>query len=267
MNGWIKLHRKILEWEWYSDINTRILFIHLLLSANHKDQRWKGVLIRRGQILTGINKLSQQTKQTVQQTRTALNKLKSTNEITIESTNKYSVITICKWDSYQIIPEDNNNQDNNQDNKRTTNEQQTTNTLANNKQEDKNNKNEKNEKKTRKASNGANAPSEYKECMTYWYEFYREKNGAPPAISQAEGANLKRIIKHLNNINKQFDNQSTASELFQAILETWDKVQDKWIRENVTSISKFYSQINSIIKNAIQGYTEVQEIEDRFNQY
>ena len=40
--GWISLHRKTLEWEWFDDHNTFRIFVTLLLIANHKDKKWKG---------------------------------------------------------------------------------------------------------------------------------------------------------------------------------------------------------------------------------
>ena len=40
MSGWIKIHRQILEWEWYSDTNTFRVFLHLLLKANHKEKKY-----------------------------------------------------------------------------------------------------------------------------------------------------------------------------------------------------------------------------------
>ena len=40
--GWIKLYRKITEWEWYTVPSMAHLFIHLLFLANQKDKRWKG---------------------------------------------------------------------------------------------------------------------------------------------------------------------------------------------------------------------------------
>jgi len=100
-NGWIKIHRKIKEWEWYSDPNTFRLFFHLLISANHSDQRWKGIDIKRGQMLTGRIKLADETGLTQQQVRSSLNKLKSTSELTIKPTNKYSIITLNNYDTYQ----------------------------------------------------------------------------------------------------------------------------------------------------------------------
>lgn len=53
MSGWIKLHRKITEWEWYSDANTFRVFMHLLLTANYEDKRWRNIDVKRGQIITG----------------------------------------------------------------------------------------------------------------------------------------------------------------------------------------------------------------------
>ena len=117
--GWIYLHKKMLDWEWYGDINVFRLFIHLLLKANYTETKWKGIKIKRGQHLTGRHSLSRETGLTEQQIRTAIAKLISTNEITKVSTNQYTIITIINYDKYQ--PE---NQPNNQ---RVTNEQPTDN--------------------------------------------------------------------------------------------------------------------------------------------
>jgi hypothetical protein len=100
-NGFITLHRKILEWEWYDDLNTARLFIHCLLKANHKDGKWRGIIIKRGSFLTSTNTLSKETKLSTSQIRTAIKKLKSTNEITSQSQAQYSVITMLEYDRYQ----------------------------------------------------------------------------------------------------------------------------------------------------------------------
>ena len=99
--GFIKLHRKICKWEWYQDANTFRLFIHLLLNANHKRAKWQGNEIDRGQLITGLNSLSSQLGLSVQQIRTSLFKLKSTSEITVQPTNKFSLVTLINYDSYQ----------------------------------------------------------------------------------------------------------------------------------------------------------------------
>lgn len=101
MKGFIKLHRKMLDWEWYSDANVKSVFLHLLLTANFTSTRWRGIEIEAGQRIIGVEKLGSQLGLTRQQTRTALNKLKSTGEITIESTSKYTLVTVCNWEEYQ----------------------------------------------------------------------------------------------------------------------------------------------------------------------
>jgi hypothetical protein len=102
MEGWIKLHRKLVNWEWYHDSHTFHLFVHLLLSANHVDKKWKGIVVKRGQLITGRIALSKSTGISVNSVRTCIKRLKSTSELTIKTTNKYSIITICNYEKYQI---------------------------------------------------------------------------------------------------------------------------------------------------------------------
>lgn len=99
--GFIALHRKILDWEWFGDPITFRTFVYLLLSANFEPATFQGVEIQRGQLVTSLPKISKELQQTIQQTRTALKHLKSTGEITDKITNKYRVITIVKYDQYQ----------------------------------------------------------------------------------------------------------------------------------------------------------------------
>lgn len=121
---WIKLHSKLMNWEWYKDSNTKDVFIHCLLKANWKDGNFKGEFIPRGSFVTGRKKLSEELGLTEQKIKTALNHLKSTNEITIKTTNRFSIISINNYEKYQI----NNQQINQQltNNQPTTNQQLTT---------------------------------------------------------------------------------------------------------------------------------------------
>ena len=106
--SYIKLDRKLLEWEWFSDPTTTHLWIYLLLKANIKDKSWQNTVIRRGQLLTSEAKLSVDTGMSRQQIRTALNKLISTNEITKLSTKNYTIITVNKWEIYQGCNQEDN---------------------------------------------------------------------------------------------------------------------------------------------------------------
>jgi hypothetical protein len=100
-SGWVKLHRKITEWEWYSDVNTTRVFLHLLVVANHKDKKWRGIDIKRGQRLTSISALSKETNLTIKNIRTAIKRLKSTNEVASHSTAQHTVFTMVNYDLYQ----------------------------------------------------------------------------------------------------------------------------------------------------------------------
>lgn len=100
-NGFIKLHRKMIQWEWYNDVNVKILFLHLLLTANYEDKKWQGKVIKRGQRVCSYSVLSKELKLSVRSIRTSLNKLKMTGEVTSETTSKYSLISIVNYDLYQ----------------------------------------------------------------------------------------------------------------------------------------------------------------------
>lgn len=74
--GYVKMHRKIVTWQWYTDIPVRVLFEHLVFTANWYDSKWRDITIRRGQRLTSREHLSLETGLSEQQIRTALQKLK-----------------------------------------------------------------------------------------------------------------------------------------------------------------------------------------------
>lgn len=111
MDGnYIKLSRGLLEWEWYTDINTTRLFIHMLLKANWKDGNFKGTTIPRGSFVSSIGKLSGETGLTDREIRTAISHLKKTGEVTSKTTNKFSVFTVVKYDLYQTTDKQNDKQ-------------------------------------------------------------------------------------------------------------------------------------------------------------
>jgi len=82
MSGWIKLHRSLLDWEWYQDANALRLLIHLLVSVNYEDKRWQGNVIKAGELITSYENLGDILGLTKQQVKTALKKLETSGEIT-----------------------------------------------------------------------------------------------------------------------------------------------------------------------------------------
>ena len=101
MRDYIKVSRSMLDWEWYSDINTSRLFIHMLLKANWKDGNFKGTTVPRGSFVSSIRKLADETSLTEREVRTAINHLNTTGEVTHKPTSKYSVFTVVNYDLYQ----------------------------------------------------------------------------------------------------------------------------------------------------------------------
>ncbi len=100
-SGWINLHRKILDWRWYSEINTCRLFVHMLLRANWKEGYFRDTTVPRGSFVSSLDKLSEETCLTKREIRTAISRLKMTGEVTVKTTNRYSVFTIQNYDLYQ----------------------------------------------------------------------------------------------------------------------------------------------------------------------
>lgn len=100
-HGFVKLDRRILDWEWYRDLNTCRLFFHLLLRANWKDGRFQGVEIPRGSLVTSYNNLAAETGLSVKNIRTALKHLETTGEVAVNRYPKFSVITVNNYSLYQ----------------------------------------------------------------------------------------------------------------------------------------------------------------------
>lgn len=171
--GWISLHRKFLDWEWYDDANTMRLFIHLLLCANHQNNKWRGVLIQRGQLISSQPKLANSLKLSIMQIRNSLNKLKSTGEITVYSTADYSIITVKNYNSYQ--------EDNRLENSLTSDKEQSSNRL------------------TTTNNNDNNSTINTKECINISLSTKNEK----PKITKEEREILKSFSKKegAKNIN------------------------------------------------------------------
>lgn len=142
--GWIKLHRKIEDcqiWIGNEPYDRRSAWISLLLMANHEDRDMifddQLITIKRGQLITSVRKLSQKWMWSKDRTLNFLRTLERLQMIHRESNTRRTLITLVKYEDYQI--ESDSNKDTNQDTERTQNGH----CLATNK----NDKNEKNVKK------------------------------------------------------------------------------------------------------------------------
>lgn len=99
--GFILLHRQLLDWEWYDHIPTKVLFIHCLLRANHSAGRWRGQPYKRGQFITSLNTLVTETGLTSKQVRTAIDNLVESGELGKASTSLNTLISVTNYEKYQ----------------------------------------------------------------------------------------------------------------------------------------------------------------------
>jgi len=100
-NGFIKVFRKITSWEWYGKPEMVTLWIHLLVSANWEDGVSRGIKAERGSLVTSLSELSKETGLSIQQIRTCLKQLTNNTQINTQTTNHWTKITICNYESYQ----------------------------------------------------------------------------------------------------------------------------------------------------------------------
>ena len=234
--AFIKVYRKFLEWEWYSDVNTSRLFIHCLLKANWKPAKWKGQTIEAGQFVTSLANLADETGLTVQQVRTALEHLISTGEVTNKSQSKYRIITVNNWNCYQ--------EDNRVDNKQITNNQQTNNKQITNNQQHKNKNNTNNTNKKEKNN-------------IYIVEILDHLN-------MRTGQNYKSTTQKTKDlINARFNEKFTVDDFKTVIdkmcVEWMNTDMQKYLRPETLFGNKFESYLNREVKPTTKNITLSEE--------
>lgn len=101
---WIKLHSKLLDWEWFKSSNMVHLWLYLLLSANWEDKMWQGIMVERGSLITSLSAISEKTGIPLISVRRGLEKLSMSKQVSTQTTHRWTKITICKYDSYQLNP-------------------------------------------------------------------------------------------------------------------------------------------------------------------
>lgn len=102
--GYIRLQRSIINWEWVDDPNTLRLWIQLLCTANWKPAKYKGIDVGPGQRVASLTQLADEMGMSVDMVRTGKKHLCSTGEITCKRTQYGDLITIENWAKYQIVP-------------------------------------------------------------------------------------------------------------------------------------------------------------------
>ena len=125
-NGWIKLHRKILDNPIVcADSDYFAVWMYLLLNATHKDMPaffgGKKITLKAGQLITGRKKIAKALRVNESKVYRILSLYKSEHQIEQQVSARNSLITIVNWSEYQNCEQLNEQQMNN---RRTTDEQQ-----------------------------------------------------------------------------------------------------------------------------------------------
>lgn len=124
MEGWIKIHRKMLDNPIIcKDSDYLSVWIYLLLNATHKEIpalfKKEKIILQPGQLLTGRKTISKQLKISESKIYRIIKDFKSEQQIEQQTSNQNSLITILNWNRYQESEQQNEQQMNN---KRTTSE-------------------------------------------------------------------------------------------------------------------------------------------------
>ena len=140
MAGFIKIYRNLTKWGWYDDANTMRVFLDILLHANYQDGEYHGYPVKAGECVIGRKALAQRLGISERSVRTALEHLKSSGEVTIKTTNRFSIVTVANWEKYQVEGDATDQQNVQQlTNNRPTTDQQLTTSKKERKKERKNN--------------------------------------------------------------------------------------------------------------------------------
>jgi len=213
LSGYVKIHRKLIQWGWYKNSVVKDTFLHLIFTANFKDMPWEGITIKRGQVVTSYESLADDLGFSIQQVRTAIKKLKSTGEITTQATNRYTIVTVVNFDDYQSTDENLTDEiTSNATNKQQTNNKQ----ITNNQQQRKNDKNDKNNKNI------------YSEINSLIFEYTDNKELQQALIDFIEMRKrikkplaTKRAFTILTNKLKAYNEQTQIKMLDNAIEKNW----------------------------------------------
>ncbi len=207
MDGYILIHRKLCNWQWYKDSNTKSLFIDLLLDANWQESKSGFLTIERGQVLTSLKRMNERTGLSFREIRTSLSKLEKSGEIDKQTTNKYTIITINNYNDYQDID------------KQTTNKRQTKDNI----------KEYKEEKEIKKESISKDIPK--KEIK--YFESLRVNsifNEFLELRKKLKAVNSDRAINTLINKLNKYDEETQYKMIEQSIVSSWKDVYE--LKEN-----------------------------------
>lgn len=247
MEGWIKLHRKLLDNPIIvKDSDYLSVWIYVLLNATHKEYdtlfQGKRITLKKGQLITGRKSISEKLKINESKVQRILKTLENEQQIKQQKGNKNRLITILSWDKYQQDEQQIEQQVNNN---RTTSEQQVN-----------TNKNEKNIKNDKNVTTivGDSCVDGLQEVI----DFYDENIGmitphGKEVLSDYEKELGKDVV--IFAMKKAVEANIRTIAYIKGTLNNWEKVGVKTLIEAEEESRRFRN------KNAWQGETEEEKMQ------
>ena len=259
MTGWIKIYRSLLYWEWADVPEMVALWVRLIIRATHDDIQWHGVTISRGQLVTTTAKLAAESGISPQQVRTCLDRLKSSRQIYTQTTNKYTIITICKYEDYQET--DNTEQQTN--GKQPTRKQQTNNkptTRITRIKEEENKNNNINPPTPLQGESPKKPPTEKEKCHAVtrydrlWEEQFKMLTGDDFQWAKRENIAVNAIVGKIVQMMQAAGRDPTEADKensFVWFVTNIYTIGDTWVRSNFTPhvIADKFNEYYQTIKN------------------
>jgi hypothetical protein len=241
MQGFISLHRKLMDNPLWSDPNYLKLWIYCLFKASHKEHEQlignQMLLLKRGQFVTGRKSLTEDMNRGVKPDQQLsekswsryLKNLEKWQMLTIKVTNKFSVVTIEKYDFYQTFGAKTDHQSDQQltNNCPTTDQQLTTNNNVN--------KGNNENKKDLRPKQVYDETSPYFQLAVYFFERIKENH---PEHKKPNLQVWSEDIRKMVELDKRKEGQVKS-------LMKWVQ-QDDFERVNVLSPSKLRKRFDQL---------------------
>jgi len=222
VEGWIKLHRKIIDSGYFTDSYAVHLWVYLLINATYDKRKTifngKILELREGQLVTGRKKISQDTGIPEQIIRKWLNLFEINQQITIEKTNTGSCISILNYKLYQSFNQPSG--DNLTNNQPTTNQQPTNGQPL--------------YKKDNKDNNVENDNNIYNDTKIKFFNLSIEDEIWKESLMKATKLNYDNVDSWIIAFS---DHVNSTSENFQ-IISQWRKYCTNWIKSEIEKKSK-----------------------------
>lgn len=228
--GWIKLHRLLLENCTFQNPDLLKVWIWCLLKATHCDRTqmvgFQNVELHEGEFVFGRKKAAEELRMNESKVYRLINILGKLEKVHIKSSSKFSVVTIENWQLYQGCEQESEQQNEQEvNNKRTTSEQQ-----VNTNKNVKNLKNEKNVKNDNKIL--------YLDCVRLTDDEYQK------AVDKYGLSCLQEMIQILNDY-KMSSGKKYKSDYYTFNTWVYKRWQDDKGKCKQTSIDNFKQSMES----------------------